>query len=251
MNVAWSLFVVLMAAAGLSLKAQSVEVSLAPQSSPSGGVFKRGAFKWTLGAFRFAASGSSVDLNGFTLTITTFEMDGLHSTEGIQVWLDDGNEKWDSAPMDTQLAVVGGGPSASLTFAPITVTLGAPVDIWIRCSFTDSALDREYTLDLANPADVSLSAGSVVFGTPPPTITLAIRESDTKYREGNCVAFASPPSSAPISLIAGALVVLSSLAAKLRRRQNTAVSQPDVGEGRSKASACDTWPDLHDHELQA
>lgn len=134
------------------------------------------ALSHVIGRFTLDASNGDVDVAGITLTTGgsgdwSSHFDG---TNGVEVWLDDGDGTFDDTS-DTNLFSGGGGNTVNALFSNnVTVTSGSSEEVWVRVNLLDTALvgtglTRSYTISVDDPADVSVAAGAmVVLGTPSP-----------------------------------------------------------------------------------
>ncbi len=130
-----------------------------------------------IGAFRFAASGGAVDVTAisFALQGTGNWATDCGSTDGFQIWRDDGDGVFGTP--DVQLFVGGvTGSSITVPFSPsLTIPNASNVDLWIVTHIpasTGQSLPKSFSTAIVNPSDTTVSgSASVQFGTPVPTST--------------------------------------------------------------------------------
>lgn len=204
-RITLALFLILFAMVPV-LKAQTLDVTLAPNSPPESHRKPDGPTDYPIALFRFFASGGAAQLNGFTLTTSgtgDFALD-LASGTGLQAWMDDGNGIFNNAS-DTQLAAASGStPTVTLTFgASENIADATSVDVWVVGSFLANNNNKSYGVSIANVGDVDAGSTTVTLGTPAPVSELVWLHTEKGNGEnsGNVRCSASTQSRLPSVLL--------------------------------------------------
>lgn len=180
------LFVVALTAAvsGGVLSAQPLTVSNAPFAPAENGHAGGADFIKPIAAFRFAADGGDVSVDGLFLTVggTGDWLNDLDPATGVSVWIDDGDGVFDDTA-DVEIASAApASPWISVAFAsPVVAPDKTAVDLWIALRVLSTAgvtLPSSFTVEIAGAIDVATSTpgATVVFGSALPrgeTFTVA------------------------------------------------------------------------------
>jgi hypothetical protein len=214
----WRLLLVAPSLISAALAAQTLEVALAPFSPAADSSEVLKSYAVPLGVFRFSAAGGAVAINRIELTAlgTGDFVTDMEPAQGVQLWLDDGNEHFNK--VDTLLSLApGNAPTIPITFhTPLVVADGTYADLWVIAVFAKHVhyehSDRTYAVAIADSAHIS-TASMVQLSTPPPETNPFER----RYRihEGppcDCCSLSIGAGSIgtrlPLAVFAGSLVVL-------------------------------------------
>jgi hypothetical protein len=158
------------------VNAQVVEVSLSPVSPPPREIASYQPLTLPIGAFRFVATGSAVQVDGIVLTAEGNDNlpADLEANTGIQVWLDDASGTFDSV-LDVFLGSVSATlPTSILMFTPaLMIAAGSSVDLWIVIAVKGGsggtvADVRTFAFSIATASDVISSGSTAVLTSPAP-----------------------------------------------------------------------------------
>jgi hypothetical protein len=169
-------FLLTLAATASAIGAQGTMVVSNSPFAPAAAAEKSGsAFAKAIACFRFEAVGGAVDVTDLRVTLfgTGSWPAELDPSNGVEVWLDDGNGSF-AAASDTRIAF---GPGASspplMALSPtVTVASGNSVDLWIVLNFLTTAGDnpgRTFGAEISTSSDViTTPAGVASLGSPTP-----------------------------------------------------------------------------------
>ncbi|MBK8206240.1 MAG: hypothetical protein IPK87_05500 [Planctomycetes bacterium] len=165
---------------GCALGAQSdLLVTSAPFSPADQGLKAGTTLVVPLACFRCAASNGDVTVNGLQLTPggSGDWVNDLDPTNGVEVWLDNGDGTF-NASSDTLLGLSAGAtPTIGITFSPSEQILsGSASDVWVVLNLLAGAgnsIPDTFSIGIAAPNDVAVSGSvNITFGTPVPTSAL-------------------------------------------------------------------------------
>jgi len=166
-----------MTSAGVIIAPSAVTVRNSPFAPSGTTLFAGTAQTHVLGAFRMEASNDTATINGFTLTLNgtgTWNLD-LAQSNGVQVWLDDGNGSFDAAADELLFSGTGQAPSIPCLFSmPLIVPNSTFVDFFVVINILPSAggsIPDTFSASIAQTLDVNAGAGTAVARGMPEPVT--------------------------------------------------------------------------------
>ncbi len=145
---------------------------------PAGTTLKAGTAQAALVAhLMLTSTNNAIDVNSITLTTTgtgNWAAD-LSGTNGIEIWIDDGDDVFDAGTDALAYSGAGAAPVTATFTLPLTVPANSSVTLWARINLlatagVGSASAVTYSAAIAAAGDVAVSGGAaVVLGTPTPT----------------------------------------------------------------------------------
>jgi len=163
--------------AGVIIAQSALSVSMSPlQGSDKATVKKTGApFTFPLGVVRLSVANGDATVTGINFSVagTGEWFINIAQTNGVELWLDDGNGNFE-ATTDTLLYSGGGNnPQVQTVFnQPVVIPNSQYRDVFVMLNVLGSAggsIPQTYRMSVANATDVSVSGGaSVAMGMPAP-----------------------------------------------------------------------------------
>ncbi|MCA8914942.1 MAG: hypothetical protein KDB90_05985 [Planctomycetes bacterium] len=160
----------------LIIDAAAVTVGRGPTPPTDASLLAGTAQSHVLAKFRFTATNADVTVTSLLLTTsgTGNWVADLSSTNGVEVWEDDGDGVF-NAGSDTMLFQGPGSGAVNASFSPsLQVPNSSTKDVWVRLNLLASAgvgspTPVTYSLSVLNASDVQAGSATPLLGTPLPT----------------------------------------------------------------------------------
>ncbi len=174
-NFVTSLVIVLLFCIAADVKAQSLVVTLSPNSSSTNQIEGGVDQSYLLANFRFDSAGGMSTVTGLSLSLggTADWVNWVSASDGVQIWLDNGDGVF-NVGSDSSLGAVGAVlPKTTVTLNPtLSVQSGVYSELWIRIhllSISGGSIAKTFDVSLASASDIAASGGvAVSLGTPAP-----------------------------------------------------------------------------------
>jgi hypothetical protein len=159
--------------ASVAMQAQSLEISLSPKSL-TGAQFESGpARELALGAFRFEAAVTPVQIDGLVLTLSGSGHFAKYLTDdtGLRLWLDDGDGEFRASRDTLLVSSKATEPRTTFEFDVPLIIQPGEAEIWVVASFKAAGTNapvRVYVVESASVGDVFAPGTAVTLGAPVP-----------------------------------------------------------------------------------